>query len=494
MSTELRMLPTAPQDAAARAESLRRTLALSPGEILARVEAAGLRGRGGQGRPVVEKWRPCAAQPAGPKTVVMNTTDADPRMPAAATLLAADPLGALEGLLIVARAVGATQGYLAVDREDAALAARLTEAVRTLGAALPLAVAPVEARFVCREDTALLASMSGRPTMSALTPPEPAERGFDGHPTVVHHVETYAQIAALFRSDADPKAPGTKLVSVRGPVVRPGLHELPLGTPLRSVLDDLCGGMAQGATLKFVQVGGPNGPALVPDELDLALDYAAFEVYGFQLGSGSVEVLDQKTCVVDYVVRQMTFLEEASCGRCTLCREGSWQVRELLLDATLGKTRAEDLETLGELAVGMREGSLCSVGRTSSDVATTALARFGDEFEQHMKRKRCQTLTCAKYATFHILPDKCTGCGECLPKCPVYAISGESEYIHVIDQDLCNQCGICEAVCRPIADAVARAGTVKPQTPPEPVPVGSFKAKPTGLGGLGGLRRPPTLG
>ena len=486
------MLPEVPVDAAVRTEALRRALALPPAEILARVEAVGLRGRGGQGRPVAEKWRLCLARPAGPKTVVLNALDADPRMPAAATLLAADPLGALEGLAIVARAVGATQGYVAVDRENPALQARLTEAIRAMGVALPLAVAPVEARFVCREDTALLASMAGRPTMSALTPPEPAERGFDGRPTVVHHAETLAQIAALFRADADSKAPGTKFFSVQGPVARPGLHELPLGTPLRTVLDDLCGGMAPGSTLKFVQVGGPNGPVLGPDELDVALDYGAFEACGRKLGSGSIEVLDQRTCAVDYAVRQMTFLEEASCGRCTMCREGSWQVRELLLDATQGKTRADDLETLGELATGMREGSLCSVGRTASDVATTVQAHFSDEFEQHMKRKKCPTLVCAKYATFHILPDKCTGCGECLPKCPVHAISGEPEFIHVIDQDICNQCAICEAVCRPIAGAVARAGTVKPQTPPEPVPVGSFKAKPAGLGGLGGLRRPPT--
>jgi NADH-quinone oxidoreductase subunit F len=484
------MLPAAPVSAADRAESLRRTLALYPAEILARVETAGLRGRSGQGRPVADKWRLCAVQPDGPRYVVLNATDADPLMPAASVLLRADPIGVLEGLRIAARAVGATTGFVFVDRDDTDLQVFLTRCIQEMGGELPLAIAPGEARFVCREDTALLASMAGRPTMSSLTPPMPAERGFDGRPTVVHHAETYAQLAALFRREPAPSDPGTKLFRVDGPVVRPGMFELPLGLPLRTVVDELCGGMLPGKTLQFVQVGGPNGPVLTPDELDIALDYAAFEACGLRLGSGSVAVFAQDACIVDFAKNRLTFLEEASCGRCVMCREGSWQVREILGDMTVGKSRQDDRETLEELCAGMREGSLCSVGQTAPDVVVTAMARFGDAFEQHLKRKKCATLVCNRYATFHILSDKCTGCTDCLRECPVQAISGEDGYIHVIDQDLCNQCGICENICKPGANAVARAGTVKPQTPPEPVPVGTFKAKPVGLGGLGGLRRP----
>ncbi len=496
MSAEIRMLPEAPRPDAGRAEWLASVLALGPSGILARVEAAGLRGRGGLGRPVADRWRLCAAQADAERTVVLSTYDPDPEMPAAATLLASDPRAVLEGLLIAAHAVGATRALLFVDREDEALPARLEAAVAGLGAAKPaglaIGIAPGEARYVCREDTALLASMAGRPAMSALTPPLPAVRGFEGRPTVVHHAETCAQIAALFRADASAApGPGTKLFRVFGDVRSPGLFERPLGTTLRALVED-AGGLPEGRTLQFVQVGGPGGPILVPSELDAAADYAAFEGCGWKLGSGSLSVRAMETCVVDYVRERTAALEPQACGRCVMGREGSWQIQAILRDMTSGRGKPEDLETLAGLAEGMRDGCLCSVCPTAGDVAATAAARFPEEFENHLRKKKCRTLSCSRYATFHILPDKCTGCGACLPKCPTRAISGEDGYIHVIDPDTCDSCGICEDVCRPIAAAIVRAGAVKPQTPPAPIPVGTFVKK-AGLGGLGGLRRPSGL-
>jgi NADH-quinone oxidoreductase subunit F len=475
--------------------ALRSVIGQDRAAIIKTIADSGLRGRSGISRPAAEKWALCAAQPAADKLVVMNTIDGDPSLPAADTLLQTNPAGVIEGLLIAAYAVGATEAIICVDARNpelkASLQALIGESIASgalAGLACKIALADVPAKFVTREDTALLAALAGQPVMSGLTPPMPAQKGLQGRPTLVHHAETFAQVAAMFRQAATGLAwQQTKLVSLAGTVQNAGLCELPLGIALRTVFDEIGGGMPEGKTLKFVQVGGPNGFILTGEELDIALDYGAFEETGRWLGNASIMVRDTDTCIVDYVKTCAAFMEKAACGKCVMGREGTWQVREFIHDMTVGKSKQDDLDMLQELCNGIHEGALCPVCQTAGAAYQSAVERFAGEFEQHMKRRRCPALICNKYVTFHILPEKCTGCGECLPKCPVGAIAGENGLIHVIDQDTCNYCGICETVCRPIADAVARAGLVKPQTPEEPIPVGTFKRKAGGLGG--GLRR-----
>ncbi len=474
--------------------ALRKVLAGDGAAALAALAASGLRGRSGIARPVAEKWQLCAAQPTGPKIVIMNTIDGDVGMPAAATLLAIDPVSAIEGLIITGYAVGAQQGYLYVDQTNAEQLASLQATVKSMTTAgvlgenilgskfnFNLEIAARPAKFVCREDTALIAGLSGHPVMSGLTTPMPAEKGYKGLPTVAHHAETLAQIAAFFRQE---KPAQTKLFSLIGDIQNNGLMELPLGSNLRTIIEEI-GIVPEGKTIKFVQVGGPNGSILTGDELDIALDFANFEATGRNLGTGSIVVRNTDACVVDYIKTNTDLMNKAACGKCVMGREGSWQLKEFIHDSTIGKSKNDDLDMMQELCQGMSEGAMCSVCRSAGAAFLSALERFGSEFEQHMKRKKCQTLVCSKYVTFHILPDKCTGCTDCLNKCPVSAIEGEKGYIHVIDEDTCNQCGICETICKPNADAIVRAGAIKPQTPDEPIPVGTFKKKP----GMGGARR-----
>ena len=471
---------------------LRHAQTLSPAEVIQLISQSGLRGRSGVSRPAADKWHLCAAQTTDGKLIVMNTVDGDPLLPAAATLLAANPAGVIEGLLIAAHAVGAQQAIICVDGQNSGQKASLEAILRDLTAkgvtgSVKFGLADVPAKYVTREDTALIAALEGKPAMSGLVPPMPAAKGFQGRPTLIHHAETFAQVAALFRQAAAGETlQQTKLYSIAGSVKNSGICELTLGVSAQTVLE-LAGGLKEEETLKFIQVGGPNGFIFTGDELDITLDYAAFEEKGRWLANTSINVCDSKICIVDYVKKCEDFCEKASCGKCVMGREGTWQLREFVHDMTVGKSKNEDLDMVQEISQGIHDGALCPVCQTAGAPLASALERFAGEFEQHMKRRKCPTLVCNKYVTFHILPEKCTGCGECLPKCPVSAIAGDSGLIHVIDQDTCNTCGICETVCRPIADAVARAGLVKPQTPEEPIPVGTFKRKAGGLGG--GLRR-----
>ena len=465
---------------------------MSGADLIRIVAENRLRGRSGLAQPVSNKWQLCAAQETDNKLVVVNTIDGDPFLPAAATLLAKNPVGVIEGVLIAARAVGATDACICVDETDDETIAALTDLLRELqeagrlnGCTFELTTVP--AKYVIREDTALLAALEGRPIMSGLTPPMPAEKGFRGRPTLVHHAETFAQVAALFRQAArGEKMVQTRLIGLAGDLQKTGICEVTTDLSLRTVFAEIGGGMPEGKKFKFLQAGGPSGFLFAEDGLDIVLNDEAFEASGRWLVNPSIVVRAEATCVVDYVKQCADFAEKAACGKCVMGREGTWQLREFVSDMTTGKSKNDDPAMIDEISQSIHTGALCPVCRSAGAPVQSALEIFASEFDLHMRRRRCPTLVCNKYVTFHILPEKCTGCGECLPQCPVHAIAGDDGLIHVIDQDICNYCGICETVCRSIAQAVARAGLVKPQTPTEPIPVGTFKRR---AGGLGGLRR-----
>ena len=465
---------------------------LSGADLIKIVAENLLRGRSGLAQPVSDKWQLCAAQTADNKLVVVNTIDGDPFLPAAATLLAKNPAGVIEGALIAARAVGAAEAYICIDEAKEETAAALTDLLRELQAddrlnGCKFDLIAVPAKYVIREDTALIAALEGKPIMSGLTPPMPAEKGFQGRPTLIHHAETFAQVAAIFRQAArGEEVVQTRLIGLAGDLQKTGICEATTDLSLRTVFTEIAGGMPEGKKLKFLQVGGPSGFLFAEDGLDIVLSDEAFEAGGRWLVNPSIVACDEATCVVDYVKQCADFSEKAACGKCVMGREGTWQLREFISDMTAGKSKNDDLAMIEEISQGIHTGALCPVCRSAGAPVRSALEIFASEFDMHMRRRRCPTLVCNKYVTFHILPEKCTGCGECLPQCPVHAIAGDDGLIHVIDQDVCNYCGICETICRSNAQAVVRAGLVKPQTPAEPIPVGTFKRRP---GGLGGLRR-----
>ena len=492
----------AEQNQETRFAALRYVLSQDKSDVLKAIEKTGLIGRSGVGRPVADKWQLCQSQSADNKIVLVNGIDSDPLLPAASILLDQAPDRVIEGMLIAAFIVGANQGIICLDETDdeqkarieAYLKALVDEGIlgdKVLGSdfSFKVGVGGLPAKYVCREDTALIAGLSGKPTMSVLTPPMPEQSGFESRPTLVHAAQTLSQIATICAQLAEGgEVSQTQLVAVSGAVKQDGYAELPLGISVQDVIEKVGGGLADGTELKFVQAGGSAGSILTGEELDLKLDYDSFVQSGRILGTASVIVCDSKTCVVDFVKDAQRAMNQASCGKCVMGREGTWQLQEFTHDMTTGKSKIDDPKMLKELAEGIRDGAMCSVCKAAGLPVKSAMERFADEFELHMRRKKCTTMVCKKYVTFHILPDKCTGCTDCLNKCPVDAIAGGEGLIHVIDQDLCNNCGICEEICKPGADAITRAGAVKPKTPETPVPVGSFAGK-SGLGGLRKRRR-----
>jgi NADH:ubiquinone oxidoreductase subunit F (NADH-binding) len=307
-------------------------------------------------------------------------------------------------------------------------------------------------------------------------------KGYEDLPTLVVTGETLLHVSRILREGPDryravgpAEGPGVKLFQVSGVVNRPGIYELPLGTSLRRLIDDTCGGTKEGEELQAVVVGGARGTCLLPDELDLSLDFDSVRAAGGVIGTGAVAVLGHGDCIVDQVKQWVEFSCYEECGKCSLGREGSYQLREMVADMTRGKSRTGDLDLLREIGQAMRAGCVCSFGRTAPNVVLSTMAKFPQEYEAHMKRRRCKTLVCAQYVTFHILPDLCDGCGACAEECPEDAIEGGKAKVHVIDQDACEKCGVCYDVCLDLRRAVVKAGTVKPQTPKRPIPVGTWK-------------------
>jgi len=454
--------------------ALRKALAMAPETVIETIDKAGLRGRGGGGFPTGRKWWACRQARGGPKTVICNADEGDPGAYMDRSLLEGNPHRVLEGMIIGAYAIGANQGYVYVREEYPLAVKHIRSAIRQardkgflgvdiLGSGLDFDVSVNRGAgaFVCGEETALIASLEGAAPEPRTRPPYPAQSGYKGRPTNINNVETWANVPVIISRGADYYAnigtegsKGTKIFSLVGKVVNTGLVEVPLGMPLRNIIYDIGGGIPGGKEFKAVQTGGPSGGCLPAELLDLPIDYDELKKVGSMMGSGGLIVMDEDSCMVDVARYFLHFLLDESCGKCIPCREGLRQMCGILDRITVGDGAPADLEALEELAPAIVDGSLCALGRTAPNPVLSTLRYFRDEYEAHIREKRCPAGVCTALIRYDIDAETCTGCTACARKCPVTAIAGERKKLHTIDQDICIKCGICREACR--FDAVVR--------------------------------------
>lgn len=435
---------------------------------------SGLRGRGGGGFPTGRKWELTRIQPEPVKYIVCNGDEGDPGAFMDRCLLEACPHSVLEGMLIAAKAVGATEGYiyvrteypLAVERlkiavEDARKSGFLGEDVFGSGFDFDIHIMEGAGAFVCGEETALIASIEGRRGMPSPKPPFPAQSGLFSKPTVINNVETFANVPVVMQLGPEAYSAigtatsnGTKTFALTGHVANTGLIEVPFGTTLRQIIGDIGGGVLNddgsqcGLDFKAVQIGGPSGGCLTNDHLDLPLDYENLKSVGAMVGSGGLVVMNQQTCMVDIAKFFMQFTQSESCGKCVVCREGTKQMLNLLMDITEGRGTAETLTLLEELAQTVKIGSLCGLGKTAPNPVLSTMKYFKEEYEAHVFEDRCPTNRCEAFKKYIIVAEKCKSCSICAKKCPVDAIEGAKGVPYVIDKEKCIKCGVCVESCK----------------------------------------------
>jgi NADH-quinone oxidoreductase subunit F len=453
--------------AASGFEALAQALQRPGEELIDEVEASGLRGRGGAGFPTGRKWRACRQSQGEPRSLVCNGDEGDPGAFMDRSIMEGDPFRVIEGLLLGAHAVGAQRAFIYVRDEYPLAVQRVTRAVATcrgagllgtniLGTGLSFDIHVVRGggAFVCGEETALLRSIEGWAGEPRQRPPFPAEQGLGGGPTLINNVETWATIAPIIRQGSawfselgTEGSKGTKVFSLVGKVRSTGLVEVPMGTTLRQLVEEVGGGVPAGRTFKAVQTGGPSGGCIPADQADIPVDFDKLQAMGSMMGSGGLIVMDDRTCMVD-VARYFTdFLAHESCGKCMPCRDGLAHLREVLTRICSGQGQQSDLALLEEVAEMVGDCSLCGLGQTAANPVKSTLRFFRDEYEAHVLEGRCPAGVCRDLVTFRIT-EACTGCRTCAKLCPVQAISGERKQLHVIDGETCTRCGICQAACR----------------------------------------------
>ncbi|HHS12197.1 MAG TPA: 4Fe-4S dicluster domain-containing protein [bacterium] len=449
-------------------DGLARALAMSPGRIIETIKAAGLRGRGGAGFPTGVKWELCRRSRTTPRYLVCNADEGDPGAYMDRSILEGDPHAVIEGMIIGARAIGASRGYVYVRDEYPLAVERIQRAIEAargfglLGANIlgtdlnfDLEVVRGGGAFVCGEETALMASIEGKVGRPRPRPPYPSEKGLWGRPTNINNVETWANVAPILRNGSawfaslgTDTSKGTKVFSLVGKVCRSGLVEVPMGIPLRTVVEEIGGGVPDGRKFKAVQTGGPSGGCIPASMADLPVDYEALTQAGAIMGSGGLIVMDETTCMVDLALYFVRFLVEESCGKCTPCRVGLKRMEEMLTAFTLGLGQLEDLKQLESLAKTIQDGSLCGLGQTAPNPVLTALRYFKEEFESHIMDKKCPAGVCKALITLSVDAERCTGCGLCRSVCPVGAVSGSPKSVHEINTERCTRCGACVEQCR----------------------------------------------
>lgn len=438
-----------------------------PEAVIAEIEKSGLRGRGGGGFPTGRKWRFTAANRGGKSYIVCNGDEGDPGAFMDRSVMEGDPHKLLEGMAIAAFAIGADEGYIYVRAEYPLAIKRLRKAIadaeernflgkNIMGSDFSLTIHIKEGAgaFVCGEETALIASIEGERGMPRPKPPFPANKGLFGRPTLINNVETLANVPVIMLKGADwfaslgtETSKGTKTFALTGEVNNTGLIEVPMGTTLREIVFDIGGGIRNGKKFKAVQIGGPSGGCLTEEHLDLPMDYDSLIKAGAMVGSGGLVVMAEDTCIVEVARFFMNFTQHESCGKCVPCREGTKNMLKILEKIVAGKGEMKDLELLEELALSVKEGSLCGLGKTAPNPVLSTLKYFRDEYIAHIKDKKCPAGVCTAMKKIVIQPELCKGCTKCARTCPVGAIEGTVKQPHHINQEKCIKCEACLTNC-----------------------------------------------
>jgi NADH:ubiquinone oxidoreductase subunit F (NADH-binding)/Pyruvate/2-oxoacid:ferredoxin oxidoreductase delta subunit len=441
---------------------------MSPEDVLEEIKKSGLRGRGGGGFPTGSKWESCRKASGDKKYVICNADEGDPGAYMDRSLLEGNPHSVLEGMLIGAYAIGSDEGYiyvrneypLAVKHAEMAIAALeelglMGNDILGSGFSFTLHINRGGGAFVCGESTALVASLEGKVGEPRSKYIHLAESGLWGKPTNLNNVETWANVPVIIKKGADwysaigtEGSKGTKIFSLVGKVNNTGLVEVPMGISLREIIFDIGGGIPDGKAFKAVQTGGPSGGCIPESLIDLPVDFDKLKEVGSMMGSGGMIVMDESTCMVDVAKYFVNFLKGESCGKCTPCREGLFRMSQILEGITEGRGQEGDIELLIELGEVMKDASLCGLGQTAPNPVLSTIKYFRDEYEAHIREKRCPAGVCKSLITYEIDPDKCTGCGACKRNCPVECITGEKKEPHTIDQKTCIKCGTCKDVCK----------------------------------------------
>lgn len=449
---------------------------IAPDVVIQTIIDSGLRGRGGGGFPTGMKWRFARASQSAEKYIICNADEGDPGAFMDRSLLEGDPHAVIEGMIIGAYAIGATDGViycraeypLAIKRLNIALAQAhergyLGNNIQGIeGFNLDIHIKEGAGAFVCGEETALMASIEGKRGMPSKRPPFPAESGLWRKPSNINNVETFANVsyivshgAGSFNKYGTEKSKGTKVFALTGKIKHGGLVEVPMGMSLRDIIFKLGGGIQNNKQFKAVQLGGPSGGCIPEHLIDILVDYDQVNATGAIMGSGGMVVMDETTCMVDVARFFLDFTQKESCGKCTFCRIGTKRMLEILSKVTVGEGQEGDIEKLEELALQVRDSSLCGLGQTAPNPVLTTIKYFRHEYEAHIRDKKCPAHSCKKLLTYEIVADKCTGCTVCAVKCPVKAIDGERKKVHHINQDICIKCGDCYSTCR--FDAITKS-------------------------------------
>lgn len=440
---------------------------MTPQQVIDELLEAGLRGRGGAGFPTGRKWSFAMAQENDTKYVCCNADEGDPGAFMDRSVLEGAPHAVIEAMAIAGYTIGAKQGFVYVRAEYPIAVSRLRIAIEQareyglLGKNIlgtdfefDIDIRLGAGAFVCGEETALMTSIEGNRGEPRPRPPYPAVKGLFGKPTILNNVETYANVAPIilrgakwYSSIGTEKSKGTKVFALGGKINNVGLVEVPMGTTIREIVEEIGGGVPNGKKFKAAQTGGPSGGCISADYMDVPIDYDNLVEIGSMMGSGGMIILDEDTCMVDLAKFYLEFTVDESCGKCTPCRIGTRKLLDYLTRITDGTATVEDLDKIKELSNHMKSSSLCALGQTAANPILSTLNAFGEEYLEHIKNKRCPAHVCTALLSFTINPEKCRGCTLCARNCPVGAITGNVREPHTIDPDKCIKCGLCMSNC-----------------------------------------------
>ena len=449
-------------------KAIQKAFKMTQMEVIDEVKKSGLRGRGGAGFPTGMKWEFCNKAPGDQKYLICNADEGDPGAFMDRAVLEGDPHSVLEGMLIAGYAIGATKAYVYVRAEYPMAYERVLIAIKQAtergylgknvfgsGFDFEIKVKLGAGAFVCGEETALMASIEGRRGMPNPRPPFPAIKGVFGKPTNINNVETLANLAVILDKGGDwfagvgaEKSKGTKVFCLAGKITRSGLVEIPMGTPLRTIIDDIGGGIPNKRKFKAAQTGGPSGGCIPASHFDIPMDYEHLTEVGAIMGSGGLIVTDESTCMVDMAKFFLGFTQKESCGKCVPCRLGTKNMLETLTNFSQGKGTIEDLDQLEVLAQDVKAGSLCGLGQTAPNPVLSTIRYYRDEYEAHILRHECPARVCVDLIKFQVNEEKCTKCGSCFKVCPTQAVSWKKKEPASIDLEKCVKCRSCIVACR----------------------------------------------